>query len=138
MDRILAEVLHNLGTQHVLVVHGRDGLDEVTTADKTLVSEVFDQEFRDYEITPEEYGFPRAELKDLLGGDLPENVRIITEVLKGQKGAKRDIVLLNAGCAIYAANKTASIKEGIEMAAQSLDSGQAWEKLQLLKKYSCN
>ncbi|MFA5096888.1 MAG: anthranilate phosphoribosyltransferase [Candidatus Omnitrophota bacterium] len=133
---ILARVLHNLGTRHVLVVHGLDGLDEVTTADKTQISEVNQGEFRDYEITPEEFGFKRARAEDLLGGSLFDNVQIARDILEGRNGFKRDIVLLNAGCAIYAADKAASISEGIELARQSIDSRSALRKLELLKEYS--
>ena len=134
--KILSRVLHNLGTDHVLVVYGNDGLDEVTTTEATIVSECYQGQFRDYEITPEEFGFDRARLEDLLGGDLTDNTRIIIDVLNGKKGAHRDIVLLNAGCAIFAANKAQSIKEGIECARMSLDSRQALKKLELLKEWS--
>jgi anthranilate phosphoribosyltransferase len=133
---ILARVLYNLGTIHVMVVHGKDGLDEVTTTDSTVVSESHAGEFRDYEITPEDFGFKRADLQDLKGGSIQENARIVLDVLKGKKGPQRDIVLLNAGCAIYVANKAKSITEGIGLAVESIDSGRAFEKLQLLKKYS--
>ncbi len=133
---ILARVLHNLGTDHVLVVHGNDGLDEVTTTDKTFVSEVCQGKFRDYEIVPEDFGFKRANLEDLLGGSIEQNVRIAMDILNGKKGSQRDIVLLNAGCAIYAADKAKSIKEAIEFARESLDSKSALKKLELLKEYS--
>lgn len=133
---ILARVLYNLGTEHVLVVYGRDGLDEVTTTDATIVSEVNAGRFSDYEITPAEFGIPQARIEDLLGGTIEENVAIVNEVLDGKKGPRRDIVLLNAGCAIYAANKALSIMEGIRMAAESIDSGKARMKLELLKRYS--
>jgi anthranilate phosphoribosyltransferase len=133
---ILSRVLHNLGTKHVLVVHGRDGLDEVTTTDKTIISEVNRGEFKDYEISPEDYGFKRAEAKDLLGGSLFDNVQIVLDILDGRTGPKRDIVLFNAGCAIYAADKAKSIKEGIKLAVQSIDNKSALKKLELLKEYS--
>jgi len=134
--RVLARVLYNLGTEHVLVVHGRDGLDEVTTADSTIVSEADRGRFSDYEISPEEYGLKRASPQDLLGGTIEDNVRIAMDVLHGAPGPKRDIVLLNSGCAIYAANKAGSILEGIRLAEESIDSGRALEKLNLLKEYS--
>ncbi|MDD2680344.1 MAG: anthranilate phosphoribosyltransferase [Candidatus Omnitrophica bacterium] len=133
---VLAKVLSNLGTRHVLVVHGQDGLDEVTTTDKTFVSEVNYGKFSDYQITPEGFGFKRSRIEDLLGGSLDDNVRIAKEVLSGKGGFKRDIVVLNAGCAIYAADKAASIKEGIELAIQSIDSKAALRKLELLKEYA--
>ncbi|MEI6631746.1 MAG: anthranilate phosphoribosyltransferase [bacterium] len=134
--RPLAQVLHNLGTVHVLVVHGKDGLDEVTTADETIVSEACRGIFKDYQIIPEDFGIKRAASADLLGGDIEENVKIVWDVLKGVKGPKRDIVLLNSGCAIYAADKVNSIQEGIKLAAESIDSGRATQKLELLKEYS--
>jgi len=133
---ILSRVLYNLGTKHVLVVHGKDGLDEVTTTDKTIISEVNRGEFKDYEIVPEDFGFKRSHLQDLMGGSLFDNVQIATDILDGRDGAKRDIVLLNAGCAIYAADKAKSIGEGIKLAQQSIDSKEALRKLELLKRYS--
>ncbi|MBM3243261.1 MAG: anthranilate phosphoribosyltransferase [Candidatus Omnitrophica bacterium] len=134
--KTLTQVLHNLGTKHVLVVHGADGLDEVTTADKTFISEAVGGEFKDYEIVPQDFGFKGSSLKDLLGGDIKENVNIALGVLNGIKGPKRDIVLLNAGCAIYAADKAKSIKEGISLAEESIDSKAALNKLQMLKEYA--
>ncbi|MDO8662006.1 MAG: anthranilate phosphoribosyltransferase [Candidatus Omnitrophota bacterium] len=133
---ILARVLHNLGSKHVLVVHGADGLDEVTTADKTFIAEVNHGEFKDYEIKPEDFGFQRARPEDLSGGSLFDNVQIVLDLLEGKDGFKRDIVLLNSGCAIYAADKVKSIKQGIELARQSIDSKAALRKLELLKEYS--
>jgi len=132
----LAKVLHNLGTEHVLVVHGLDGLDEVTTTEKTKVSEVKEGTFSEYEIAPEDFGFKRSSPQELLGGAIADNLDIAINVLKGKDGARRDIVLFNSGCAIYAANKAASIKEGIRLARESIDSGSAFKKLQLLKEYS--
>lgn len=134
--KVLAHVLYNLGSKHILVVHGKDGLDEVTTSDKSLISEVSGGEFKDYEITPEDFGFKRASPEDLIGGNIEENVNIVTDILKGKKGFKRDIVLLNSGCAIYASDKASTIKEGIELAKESIDSGAALKKLELLKEYS--
>jgi anthranilate phosphoribosyltransferase len=134
--KVLAEVLHNLGSRHVLVVHGRDGLDEVTTTEKTIISEVSLDSRRDYEMAPEELGFKRAKLSDLIVKDREENKRIVLEVLGGRQGAHRDIVLLNAACAIYAADKAKTIQEAILLAKKSIDSGAAQEKLELLKEYS--
>ncbi len=132
----LAQVLHNLGSKHILVVHGADGLDEVTTADKTFVAEIVGGLLGEYEIKPEDFGFPRANPNELLGGSVIENVKIAQNVLAGEKGARRDIVLLNAGCAIYAADKADTIASGIVLAQRSIDSGAALKKLELLKKYS--
>jgi anthranilate phosphoribosyltransferase len=134
--RPLAEVLRNLGSDHILVVHGADGLDEVTTAERTFITEVAGRIIKDYEVTPEDFGFKRANLKDLLGGSIEENVKIVGEILAGKAGPRRDIVLFNSACAIYAANKTDTIAKGIELAKSSIDSGAALEKLKLLKEYS--
>lgn len=133
---LLTRVLYNLGSKHVLVVHGNDGLDEVTTADETLVSEAQLGKFSDYRITPEELGFKRSRMEDLLGGSLSDNLKIARDILNGKTGFKRDIVLLNAGFAIYAADKTNSIAEGIKLAKGSIDSRAALKKLELLKEYS--
>ncbi|MCX5697691.1 MAG: anthranilate phosphoribosyltransferase [Candidatus Omnitrophica bacterium] len=133
---VLARVLHNLGTRHVLVVHGKDGLDEVTTTATTFISEVKAGNFTEYDIAPENFGFKRAALNDFLGGNAAQNADIIKEVLSGKGGPHRDIVLLNAGCAIYAADKANSIINGIMLARQSIDSGSAMKKLELLKGYS--
>lgn len=133
---ILAGVLGKLGIRHALVVHGEDGLDEITTTDKTFISEVRQDQVKSYEVKPEDFGFKRSALKDLAGGSAYENAEILLAILKGERGHRRDIVLLNAGAAIYTADKTNSIAEGIKIAAQSLDSGKALEKLELLKEYS--
>jgi len=133
---VLARVLYNLGTKHVLVVHGQDGLDEVTTTEKTIVSEVNHGKFSDYQIAPEDFGFKRGQINDLSGGSLADNVRIARDILNGKDGFKRDIVLLNSGCAIYTADKAKSIGEGIGLAKESIDSGAALKKLELLKEYS--
>jgi anthranilate phosphoribosyltransferase len=117
-------------------VHGQDGLDEVTTTSRTFISEVKGGKFSDYEIAPEDFGFKRAKLEDLAGGDIRDNKCIALDVLGGKKGSARDIVLLNSGCAIYAADRARSIKEGIELAVKSIDSGGALKKLELLKEYS--
>ena len=134
--RPLAQVLHNLGSKHVLVVHGADGLDELTTTNKTFVSEVKAGVLKDYEITPEEFGIPRAKPDDLNGGCIEENVKIIRYVLEAGEGPARDIVLLNSGCAIYAADKADTIAEGIKLAEKSIDSKAALKKLELLKECS--
>jgi len=132
----LARVLHNLGTRHALVVHGADGLDEVTTADKTFVCEAFSGKFSEYAVCPEDFGFKRACPADLNGGGVEDNRDIAMDVLNGVKGPRRDIVLLNSGCAIYASDKAASIADGIKMAEASIDSGAALAKLTMLKEYS--
>ena len=134
--KIIAQVLENLGTTHALVVHGEDGLDEISTTCKTFVSEVNRGVITSYEITPEDFGFKKAKLEDLSGGAIADNAKILLDVLNGIAGPKRDIVLLNAAAAVYAADKAKSIKEGIEMAKDSIDSGKALKKLELLKQCS--
>ena len=133
---VLSRVLSNLGTDHALVVHGEDGLDEITTTARTFVSEAKAGKFTDYELAPEDFGFKRSRPKDLLGGSVEDNARIIKDVFNGKSGPCRDIVLFNSGCAIYAANKAGDIKSGIKLAEESIDSKSAYQKLELLKEYS--
>jgi len=132
----LARVLEKLGTLHALVVHGEDGLDEITTTANTFVSETMKGKINNYEICPEDFGLKRAGLKDLLGGNAINNANILLALLKGKPGAIRDIVILNSAAAIYTADKAISIKEGINLASESIDSGKALEKLELLKEFS--
>lgn len=133
----LAMVLGNLESQHCLVVHGMDGLDEVTTTTETIISELRNGAVKTYTITPDEFGIKRAKTEDLKGGDQFCNSEITLGILGGKKsGPQRDIVLLNAGCAIYAGDSAGNIKEGIERAADAIDSGSALEKLELLKEYT--
>lgn len=133
---VLAQVLASLGTVHALVVHGEDGLDEVTTTSGTLISEAYKGKIKNYRIFPEDLGFKRAVLADLAGGTVADNARILLGILSGEGGSKRDIVLLNAASAIYAADRAGSIQEGIELAKVSIDSKKAWEKFEALKNFS--
>ncbi|MDD5668472.1 MAG: anthranilate phosphoribosyltransferase [Candidatus Omnitrophica bacterium] len=133
---VLAEVMRNLGITHGMVVHGEDGLDEITTTASTYVCEIKDGVLTSRIVRPESYGFVLSSEKDLVGGDAVENAGIIREILNGSGGPRRDIVLFNAGCALYVADKTRSIEEGIEIAAAALDSGMAKEKLDLLIEFS--
>lgn len=134
--RSLAQVLGNLGVQRAMVVHGLDGLDEITTTTRTIVSEVRDGRIIDYEIDPAEYGIPYAKLRDISGFDAAYNAKLIMRILKGEKGPARDIVLLNAAAALYVGNATESIREGLEKAAYTIDSGAAYEKLREFIKVS--
>ncbi|HOA31513.1 MAG TPA: anthranilate phosphoribosyltransferase [Clostridia bacterium] len=131
---MLAEVLRNLGTKRAMVVHGLDGLDEVTTTTKTLVSEIKDGEITSYEIDPADFNIPYARLEDIKGGDAEYNAKIITDIFKGKKGFERDIVLLNAACALYVGNKVESINEGLVMAEYLVNSGAAMAKLEELRE----
>jgi anthranilate phosphoribosyltransferase len=119
-----------------LVVHSEDGLDELTTTAKTYICEELKGKLNSYEINPEDFGFQRVKLDELKGGTVSDNVKIALDVLKGKSGPPRDIVILNAAAAIYVADKAESIKEGIKLASQSIDSGSALKKLELLKEYS--
>ncbi|MBM3249334.1 MAG: anthranilate phosphoribosyltransferase [Candidatus Omnitrophica bacterium] len=133
---LLARTLANAGTVHALVVHGDDGLDEITTTSETIISESYKGEIKSYRIRPEDYGFTRVKLADLAGGDAFANARIFLDCLNGKTGPARDIVLLNAGAAIYAADKVDTIKEGIELAELSIDSGRAMERFEKLEEFS--
>lgn len=133
---IIAQVLGNLGAVHVLVVHGEDGLDEITTTADTYVTEARDSRFKSYRINPQEFGFEKATLADLSGGDASYNAKVLTDILHGKSGPKRDVVILNAAAAVYTADKASSVKEAIAMAMDSIDSGKAREKFELLKEYS--
>ena len=134
LAELIAKALGRLGSKHALVVHGKDGLDEVTTTDKTMISELKGGRVKTYEISPRDFGIKKAKAGDLKGGEPAENAKIAMDILSGEKGPKYDIVVLNAGCAIYAADKALSIKEGIRSAEESLESGLALEKLQALKE----
>ncbi|MBX5446566.1 anthranilate phosphoribosyltransferase [Sphaerobacter sp.] len=128
----LARVLGLLGTRHALVVHSHDGLDELSISAPTQVSEVRVNggvEVRRYELSPEEVGLPTAPLSAVRGGDVEDNVAIIRHVLNGGNGPARAITLLNAAAALYAADAVGSIAEGVQAAAESIDSGAAAAKL---------
>lgn len=131
-----AHVLKNLGTIHAFIVHGADGLDEITTTTTTRISELFKGEVNTYTLDPTTLGIPKTEQESLLGGTPEENAEITTNILKGQMGPKRDIVLLNAGAAIVTGGKAANLETGIKLAADSIDSGRAFEKLEELRVIS--
>lgn len=133
---ILAHVLNNLGTMHALVVFGEDGLDEITTTGPTLISELYKGRITNYKVNPEDFGLTKAIPDDLRGGDASVNAGILLDVLNGKTGPCRDIVILNAAAAIYAADKASSIKEGLEFAKDSIDSKKAMQKFELLRDYS--
>ncbi|MFH2028085.1 MAG: anthranilate phosphoribosyltransferase [Nanoarchaeota archaeon] len=132
----LAEVLGKLGCKHALVVHGQ-GLDEVTITGKTKISEYKKGHVRTYDIDPTDFGIKIAGLKYIKGGTPEENKDIILSILKGkEKGPKRDIVILNAAAALFAAEKSADIKSGIDLARKSIDNGKALQKLEALKEFT--
>lgn len=132
----LAEALSMLGLRRALVVHGLDGLDEITITAPTRVAELRDGNIRTYEVTPEEFGIERAILPEIAGGDASANATIIRGILGGEKSARRDIVRLNAAAALVAAGKVHHLGDGIALAAKSIDSGAAMAKLQALQKFT--
>jgi anthranilate phosphoribosyltransferase len=133
---VLAAVSGNLGVKHALVVHGKDGLDEITTTDNTLISEFVNGKVENYEISPVDFGIRNVPPEDLLGGSAQDNVQIMLEVLNSRQGPARDIVVLNSAAALYAADRVASIKDGLILAMDSIDSGKALRKLAFLKELS--
>ena len=132
----IANVLLNLKIDRALVVHGLDGLDEITTTDRTKVSEVKEGRVVSYLISPEDYGLEKSSQQELTGGDAHTNAQIIKSIFKGQVGPKRDIVILNAGAALYVGKAAGSIKEGVKMAEALIGSGRAMEKLIELQKFT--
>ncbi len=132
----LAHVLKNFGTHRAFVVHGGDGLDEITTTTTTQVSELADGAVNTYTLDPTELGIPTAQPSDLKGGAPEENAEMTLSVLRGETGPKRDIVLLNAAAAIVAGGKAEDLTAGLAVAAESIDSGRALEKLEGLKAKS--
>ncbi|MGL5084182.1 MAG: anthranilate phosphoribosyltransferase [Clostridium sp.] len=130
---IIGDVLLKLGLERALVVHGEDGLDEITIADKTKVCEIKNGVIKNYYIEPEDFGIEKSSIESVSGGSPKENAEIIVRILKGEKGPKRDIVILNSGAALYVAKKVESIKDGVEMAKNLIDSGKAYGKYQELR-----
>lgn len=133
LTELMAEAMKKLKTEHVLVVHGIDGMDEITTTDKTKVSELKDKKISSYYIKPEDFNIKRSSKEELKGGTPKENAQIIKGIFKGDiKGAKKDILLLNSGAALYVGKKASSIKEGIDLAREIIESGRALAKLEQL------
>lgn len=132
----LAQVLINLGIRRGMVVYGQDKLDEISMSAPTTICEIRDGWFRRFEITPEEFGFERCSKEHLRGGTPEENAYITRNILKGEKGHKRDAVLMNAGAALYIGGKAADMKEGIELARELIDSGKALDTLNRLIEVS--
>jgi anthranilate phosphoribosyltransferase len=132
----LAEALSMLGLHRALVVHGLDGLDEITIAGLTRVAEARDGTVRTYEVDPEEFGMRRATLADIAGGDAVENAAIVRAVLNGEQSPRRDVVVLNAAAALVAAGRADRLAEGIPLAVRSIDSGAAVAKLHALARFT--
>jgi anthranilate phosphoribosyltransferase len=131
-----AETLLRLGVERALVVHGKDGLDEISVSAPTTISELKDGSIENYEINPSQFGFKPCVKSELLGGDMTDNARIIMSVLQGEKGAKRDAVVVNASAAMYVGGAADSLEQGIEKARYALDSGLAINKLEEFKAFT--
>ncbi len=126
----LAHVLRNLGVKRAMVVYGRDSMDEISLSAETKVCEFKNDEFKSYIIEPEDLGLTRCNKEDLVGGTPQENAAIVNDILGGAKGPKTDVVLLNAGAAIYLASDGITLKDGIEKAREIIVSGKAKEQLE--------
>lgn len=136
LTNILAEVLLKLGAEKGMVVHGGDGLDEISTSTITYVSEIKDGKVIDYEIDPTKYGIEMGEFKDILGGNAKENAEIIVDIFKGKKGPKRDIVVINSAAALYVGKVVKDLNDGVKLSEELLDNGTVYKKMQELIKCS--
>jgi anthranilate phosphoribosyltransferase len=125
-----------LGLRRALVVHGNDGLDEITITTSTRIAEVRDGAVRSYEVTPEEFGFERASMDQLAGGDATVNASIIRQILGARPSPRRDVVVLNAAAALVAAGKADHLSDAVPLAAEAIDSGAAAEKLHALVRFT--
>ncbi|MEE0856046.1 MAG: anthranilate phosphoribosyltransferase [Ruminococcus sp.] len=132
----LAQVLINLGVKRGMVVYGTDKLDEISLSSPTKICEIKDGWFKSYTIKPEDFGFERCTKDELKGGTPEENANITREILKGMQGSKRNAVLLNAGASLYIGGKAESMKDGVALAAELIDSGKAFETLEKLIEVS--
>ena len=132
----VAHALSMLGLQRALVVHGSDGLDEITVTGPTRVAEVRNGSVTAYEVTPEQFGIERSPMESLMGGDAAANAAIIRSVLQGEKSSKRDVVLLNSAAALVAAGRVDTIADGLPLAMKSIDSGASMGKLEALVKFT--
>lgn len=132
----LAAALFELGVKRGFVVHGEDGLDEITISTNTFVAELKDSGVDNYSVCPEDFGIQRAPLSELAGGGRRENAELVREVLGGSRGPRRDVVLVNAAAALVAARRASGFKDGVALAAQSIDSGAARGKLEALVAFS--
>jgi len=139
LTETMAAVLKNLGVEHALIVHGMDGLDEISISDKTKVTQLIDKKIETYYIEPEDFGLHRAKKEEILGGSVAENTEIAIEILENEeKGPKRKVVLMNAAAAIYVGGKAKDLKGGLNLAEKSIDSGAAYKKLQELVNFTKN
>jgi anthranilate phosphoribosyltransferase len=130
----MAYVLKEFGSKRAFIVHSMDGLDEITNTAETKVTELKGNRITTYHIKPEDFGIRRASMKDIQGGNAKVNAGIIINILRGEKGPRRDIVLLNAGAGIMVGGSAETMEEGIQKARESIDSGEALKRLESLKK----
>ena len=136
LTHILAEVLGMMGSRRAMVVHGADGLDEITVTGPTYVSEWNRGTILNYGIHPEEFGIALSSPQELKGGDARENARIIVEVFKGRKGPPRDVVILNTAAALYMAEMVSTLAQGVSLASETIDQGKAMQKLNALVEWT--
>ena len=132
----LARVLSNLGVKNAMVVYGQDCLDEISMSARTSVCEIKDGKFRSYEIEPEQFGFKKCDKEELVGGTPEENAKITLSILNGEKGPRREAVLMNAGAAFYVAGKADTLEDAVKLAAEIIDSGKAKARLDEFIKLS--
>lgn len=133
---VIAGVLGALGTERALVIHSKDGLDEISTTGTTLMCEYRNGKTVNFEVTPEMFGLSRVSVGQLQGGSVQDNVQTMLDILRGVPGIKRDIVILNAAGALYAADQVATIADGVARAVRAIDSGGAIKKLEALKEFT--
>jgi len=136
LTELMAEVLRALGAERAFVVHGADGLDELSVTGPSKVSELYNGRIETYYLDPQDLGLPRARLSDLTGGTAEENVTIIKALLKGERSPRRDVVLLNTAAVLIVGGKTSSFADGLGLAAEAIDNGSAQRKLQQLIEFS--
>lgn len=136
LTEMFAQALQGMGTRRAFIVHGHDGLDEISLCAPTRISELNDGNIKTYDLSPDRYFSRTADLKDLAGGTPSENAAIALGILKGEKGPKRDVVLLNAAAALVVAGEAVDITEGIRLAGEAVDSGAAEDKLQQLIQFT--
>ncbi|HWC77770.1 MAG TPA: anthranilate phosphoribosyltransferase [Blastocatellia bacterium] len=136
LTELLGSVLQALGSRRAFIVHGINGLDEISISGESKITELSNAELNTYTIRPEDFGFERVSMKEIQGGDARHNAEIIRDILNGKPGPRRNIVLLNAAAALVASAKAAHLKEGIEVAAHSIDTGAALSRLQHLIEFS--
>jgi anthranilate phosphoribosyltransferase len=137
MTEFLTKVLKNLGSNEVMVVYGKDTLDEISISNKTKISHLKNDHIRNYEISPNDFGIKKGRKEDVLGGTVDENLKIMLNILKEkEKGAKRDIVLINTAAALTVGQISKDMKTGIEIAKETIDNGSAYKKLEQLIEFT--